>query len=95
MVAFELKIGEFKPEYISKMNFYLEALDRQEKKENENPSIGIILCSEKNNVVVEYAMARNTSPLLVAEYKTNLIDKKLLEKKIIELSNLLEEEHDN
>lgn len=95
LVAFELKIGEFKPEYISKMNFYLEALDRQEKKENENPSIGIILCSEKNNVVVEYAMARNTSPLLVAEYKTNLIDKKLLEKKIIELSNLLEEEHDN
>ena len=91
LVAFELKIGEFKPEYISKMNFYLEALDRQEKKENENPSIGIILCSEKNNVVVEYAMARNTSPLLVAEYKTNLIDKKLLEKKIIELSNLLEE----
>ena len=87
LVAFELKIGEFKPEYISKMNFYLEALDRQEKKENENPSIGIILCSEKNNVVVEYAMARNTSPLLVAEYKTNLIDKKLLEKKIIELSN--------
>ena len=59
LVAFELKIGEFKPEYISKMNFYLEALDRQEKKENENPSIGIILCSEKNNVVVEYAMARN------------------------------------
>lgn len=95
LVAFELKIGEFKPEYISKMNFYLEALDRQEKKENENPSIGIILCSEKNNVVVEYAMARNTSPLLVAEYKTNLIDKKLLEKKIIELSNLLEEENDN
>lgn len=95
LVAFELKIGEFKPEYISKMNFYLEALDRQEKKENENPSIGIILCSEKNNVVVEYAMARNTSPLLVVEYKTNLIDKKLLEKKIIELSNLLEEEHDN
>ena len=95
LVAFELKIGEFKPEYISKMNFYLEALDRQEKKENENPSIGIILCSEKNNVVVEYAMARNTSPLLVAEYKTNLIDKNLLEKKIIELSNLLEEEHDN
>ena len=95
LVAFELKIGEFKPEYISKMNFYLEALDRQEKKENENPSIGIILCSEKNNVVVEYAMARNTSTLLVAEYKTNLIDKKLLEKKIIELSNLLEEENDN
>lgn len=89
LVAFELKIGEFKPEYISKMNFYLEALDRQEKKENENPSIGIILCSEKNSVVVEYAMARNTSPLLVAEYKTNLIDKKLLENKIIELSNLL------
>lgn len=65
MVAFELKVDEFKPEYVSKMNFYLEALDRQEKREGENPSIGVILCSEKNQTVVEYAMARNTSPLLI------------------------------
>ena len=45
LVAFELKIGKFKPEYISKMDFYLEALDRQERKENENPSVGVILCA--------------------------------------------------
>ncbi len=45
LVAFELKIGKFKPEYISKMDFYLEALDRQKKKKNENPSVGMILCA--------------------------------------------------
>lgn len=53
LVAFELKIGEFEPEYLSKMNFYLEALDRQERKEGENPSVGIILCSSKNEAIVE------------------------------------------
>ena len=61
LVAFELKIGKFKPEYISKMDFYLEALDRQKKKENENPSVGMILCASKDDEVVEYAMSR-TSP---------------------------------
>ncbi len=55
LVAFELKIGKFKPEYISKMDFYLEALDRQKKKKNENPSIGMILCASKDDEVVEYA----------------------------------------
>ena len=89
LVAFELKIDEFKPEYLSKMNFYLEALDRQEKKEDENPSIGVILCADKDNVVVEYAMARNTSPIIVSQYTTKIIDKKLLENKLIELKNLL------
>ena len=49
LVAFELKIGKFKPEYISKMDFYLEALDRQKKKENENPSVGMILCASKDD----------------------------------------------
>ena len=78
LVAFELKVGNFKPEYISKMDFYLEALDRQEKRKNENPSVGIILCSAKDEKVVEYTMSRTMSPTLVAEYQLKLIDKKLL-----------------
>ena len=90
LVAFELKLGEFEPEYLSKMNFYLEALDRQEKRENENPSVGIILCSSKDEVVVEYSLARNNSPALVATYETKLIDKKRLEEKITQLRKTLE-----
>ena len=84
LVAFELKLDEFKPEYVSKMSFYLEILDQQEKRDNENPSVGIILCSEKDNAVVEFAMAKNTSPIVVSEYTTKLIDKKLLEKKLVQ-----------
>ena len=72
LVAFELKVGKFKPEYISKMDFYLEALDRQIKKENENPSVGLILCASKDDEVVEYAMSRSMSPMMVAEYKLQL-----------------------
>lgn len=91
LVAFELKIGKFKPEYISKMDFYLEALDRQEKKLNENPSVGIILCSSKNEKVVEYALSRSMSPTMVANYTLKLIDKKILQKKLEEISEMLEE----
>lgn len=85
LVAFELKVGKFKPEYISKMDFYLEALDRQKKKEHENPSVGLILCAAKNDEVVEYAMSRSMSPMLVSEYQLQLPDKKILEKKLQEL----------
>lgn len=91
LVAFELKIGRFKPEYISKMDFYLEALDRQEKKQNENPSVGVILCAEKDEEVVEYAMSRTMSPTMVSKYTLELIDKKLLENKLKEISNIVEE----
>lgn len=94
LVAFELKIGKFRPEYISKMDFYLEALDRQEKKENENPSVGVILCSSKDEKVVEYAMSRSLSPTMVSEYSLKLIDKKLLENKLIEISNLIDENNE-
>ena len=69
LVAIELKIGKFKPEYISKLDFYLEALDRQVKKENENPSVGLLLCAAKNDEVVEYAMSRTMSPMLVSQYQ--------------------------
>lgn len=88
LVAFELKIGKFKPEYISKMDFYLEALDRQKKKENENPSVGMILCASKDDEVVEYAMSRTLSPMMVAEYKLQLPDKAVLQKKLQELVNM-------
>ena len=88
LVAFELKIGEFKPEYISKMDFYLEALDRQKKKVNENPSVGMILCASKDDEVVEYAMSRTLSPLMVAEYQLQLPDKNVLQKKLQELINM-------
>jgi len=85
LVAFELKIDKFKPEHLGQLNFYLEALDRDVKKSNENPSIGILLCKDKDNEIVEYALSRTLSPTLVAEYKTQLPDKKLLQRKIHEL----------
>lgn len=90
LVAFELKIGGFKPEYISKMDFYLEVLDKQEKKNNENPSIGIILCAGKEDEVVKYAINRSLSPTLVSAYKLKLIDKKMLENKLREISLLFD-----
>lgn len=82
LVAFELKIEDFKPEHLGQINFYLEALDRDVKKPHENPSVGIILCKSKDNEVVEYALNRSLSPTLVAEYETKLIDKKLLKQKL-------------
>lgn len=95
LVAFELKIGKFKPEYISKMDFYLEALDRQERKENENPSVGVILCASKDEQVVEYAMSRTMSPTMVSQYTLKLIDKKLLENKLKEIKDIVEENNKN
>ena len=88
LVAFELKITDFKPEYLGKMNFYLEALDREHKQPHENPSIGIILCKSKDDEIVEIAMSRSLSPTKVAEYTTKLIDKKLLQAKLHELGEL-------
>ena len=96
LVAFELKIGEFKPEYVGQINLYLEALDREVKKENENPSVGIILCASKDDEVVEFALSRSLSPTMVAEYNLKFIDKKLLQKKLkeyIELAKLTEDEN--
>ena len=85
LVAFELKADSFKPEYLGKLDFYLEALDRDVKKENENPSIGILLCKDKDYQVVEYALSRSLSPTMVSEYKTQLPDKKILQRKLDEL----------
>lgn len=85
LVAFELKTGAFEPEYLGKLNFYLEALDRDVKKPKENPSIGVLLCKSKDNEVVEYALSRSLSPTMVAEYQLCLPDKKLLQQKMREI----------
>lgn len=91
LVAFELKIGEFKPEYIGKMNLYLEVLDREVKKKTENPSVGVILCASKDDEVVEFALSRSLSPTMVSEYKLKLIDKSLLQRKLKEYTEIAEE----
>ena len=79
MVAIELKIGEFKPEYVGKMNFYLSLLDKFEKAQYENPSIGIILCAEKDHLEVELALQDVNKPIGVAEYQYLLPKNKLQE----------------
>lgn len=84
LVAVELKVGRFEPEYLGKLNFYLEALDRDIRKPHENPSIGLLLCASKDDEVVEYALGRSLSATLIAEYKTKLPDKALLQAKLHE-----------
>jgi predicted nuclease of restriction endonuclease-like (RecB) superfamily len=85
LICFELKADKFKPEHLGQLNFYLEALDRDVKKENEKPSIGVLLCKDKDTAVVEYALSRNLSPALVAEYQMQLPDKNLLQQKVNEI----------
>ena len=94
LVAIELKVGRFEPEYIGKLAFYLEALDRDVRKTHERPSIGVLLCASKDDEVVEYALSRTVSPALIAEYQTHLPDKKLLRAKLHEfyLQNALDED---
>ena len=90
LVAIDLKITDFKPEYLGKMEFYLETLDRDVKKEHEKPSVGLILCKSKDSKIVEYALSRSLSPTLISQYETKLIDKKLLENKLDEFFELNE-----
>ncbi|MEJ6655271.1 MAG: PDDEXK nuclease domain-containing protein [Pseudomonas sp.] len=84
LVAIELKVGRFEPEYLGKLGFYLEALDRDIRKSHENPAIGVLLCASKDDEVVEYALNRSLSPALIAEYQTQLPDKALLQAKLHE-----------
>lgn len=84
LVALELKTTRFSPEHLGQLNFYLEALDRDHKKPHENPAIGLLLCASKDDEVVEYALSRSLSPALVAQYQTQLPDKKLLQAKLHE-----------
>jgi predicted nuclease of restriction endonuclease-like (RecB) superfamily len=90
LVAIELKIGEFQPEHLGKLEFYLEALDRDVRKPHEGLSIGLLLCATRDDEVVEYALSRSLSPALVAEYQTQLPDKKLLQAKLHEFYALTE-----
>ena len=94
LVAVELKVGKFKPEHLGQLNFYLEALNRDVKKPNENPSVGLILCTYKDDTVVEYALSSNLSPAMVADYTLQLPDKKLLEEKLREITMLADGEED-
>ena len=91
LVAIELKAKKFKPEYIGQLEFYLEALDRDVKRSNENPSIGILLCKSADQSVVEYAMNRSLSPTMVAEYHRQLIPKEVVQKSLEEFCSFLKE----
>lgn len=88
LVAVELKKTKFHPRDLGQLDFYLEALDRDVKRSNENPSIGIILCPEADRVVVEYAMSRSMSPTMIAEYKRILIPQERMQQQLNEFCNL-------
>ena len=88
LVAVELKKTKFHPHDLGQLEFYLEALDRDVKRSNENPSIGIILCPEADKVVVEYAMSRSMSPTMIAEYKRILIPQERMQQQLNEFCNL-------
>lgn len=90
LVAFELKNRKFKPADLGQLEFYLEALDRDVKLPHENPSIGVLLCREKDNEVVKYALNRSASPAVIADFETHIIPKELLRKKLNEFYELLE-----
>ena len=94
LVAIELKVGRFEPEYLGKLEFYLEALDRDVKKPHEQPAIGVLLCASKDDKVVEYSLSRSLSPALIAAYQTGLPDKKLLQAKLDEFYEQLPTETD-
>ena len=84
LVAVELKKTKFHPRDLGQLEFYLEALDRDVKRSNENPSIGIILCPDADKVVVEYAMSRSMSPTMIAEYKRILIPQEQMQQQFRE-----------
>ncbi|MBR5427260.1 MAG: DUF1016 family protein [Clostridia bacterium] len=94
LVAVELKIGKFKPEHLGQLNFYLEALNRDVKKPDEKPSVGLILCSYKDDAVVEYALSSSLSPAMIADYTMKLPNKKLLEAKLREIAIMAENNED-
>lgn len=90
LVCLEIKSTPFKPSYMGQLEFYLEALDRDVKRSNENPSIGILLCESAKRQVVEYALSRSLSPTMVAEYKRQLIPKDVLQRSLDEFCSYLE-----
>lgn len=92
LVAVELKKTKFHPRGLGQLEFYLEALDRDVKRSNENPSIGIILCPDVDKVVVEYAMSRSMSPTMVAEYKRILIPQEKMQQQLREFCQFFSKE---
>ena len=84
LVAIELKAVDFEPEFVGKMDMYLEALDRDVKRDNENPSIGIILCPSADRSMVEYTLSRSLSPTMVAEYRSKLIPQEVMQRSLEE-----------
>ncbi|MCL2143713.1 MAG: PDDEXK nuclease domain-containing protein [Methanomassiliicoccaceae archaeon] len=90
LVAIELKTGSFRPDHIGQMQLYLEALDRDVRKEDENLSIGLILCTDKDDTVVEYMLAKSSAPSQIAVYELSLPDKKLLQQRVRELKEIAE-----
>ncbi len=91
LVAFELKRTAFDPRDLGQLSFYLEALDRQEKRPHENPSIGVLLCRSKDDEVVKIALSSSATPAMVAEYETKLLPKELLRSKINEWYEMVDE----
>ena len=92
LVAVELKKTKFHPRDLGQLEFYLETLDRDVKRSNENPSIGILLCPDADKMVVEYAMSRSMSPTLITEYKRILIPQERMQEQLNEYCNLFLEE---
>lgn len=90
LVAIELKTVDFEPEFIGKMDMYLEALDRDVKRDNENPSIGIILCPSADRSMVEYTLSRSLSPTMVAEYQSKLIPQEVMQRSLEEYCAFLD-----
>lgn len=90
LVAIELKATDFEPEFVGKMDMYLEALDRDVKRENENPSIGIILCPSADRSMVEYTLSRSLSPTMVAEYQRKLIPQDVMQRSLQEYCDFLQ-----
>ena len=90
-----MKIDTLRPEHLGQLNFYLEALDRDAKKPNENPSVGLILCTSKDDTVVEYALSRSMSTTMVADYTLHLPDKTVLQNKLREIADLALENKKN
>ncbi|MCR9192759.1 MAG: PDDEXK nuclease domain-containing protein [Gammaproteobacteria bacterium] len=93
MIAIELKSTEFHPSHLGQLQFYLDVLDKDLKKNHENPSIGILICKTKDEEVVKYALNRHASPTMIAEYETKLIDKAILQKKLHEFCFQSDSEH--
>ncbi len=90
MVAFELKTTEFRPAYQGQLEFYLEALDQEERRSNENPTIGIILCRESDMETVRFALNRSMSPMMIMQYKEQLKVGSVIQRSIEEYSKYMD-----